>query len=201
VVQGQGTGGHDDQGTGMGIDLSPGQDPELKQQAFAAAGKALGAVIRALFLKAADEGLDDLVGKDKGSRKESWLTLYRAAIRVAAENPKLFVNDGGKPEDQLIRDLFQDMLDVLKDLPPPFTESDAAALAGVALEAVGSNAHRFADKDNPWQQAAADAAGTLMAKLSAARSRTTRSCSTCSPEGYWSIWDARRSRKSRRPRR
>ena len=122
--------------------------------------KAVGAVTRALFLNAAEDGLKDQF------TKEGLLGLYTAALGVAAEQPKLFLGDGSKPEDQFAREMFTSLLGVLKTSPPPFDGEVGIALAGTALEVVGANAHRFAGASSPWEQAAADMVQSLTGHLS-----------------------------------
>ena len=111
--------------------------------------KALGATTRALFLEAAKDGVADQFSR------EGLLGLYRAALGVAAERPKLFLGDGQRPEDELARELFSNFAGVPRNSTPPFDGEVGVALASVALDAVGNNILRFTDDTDLWQHTAA----------------------------------------------
>nr|VFJ45768.1 MAG: hypothetical protein BECKFM1743A_GA0114220_1002910 [Candidatus Kentron sp. FM]VFJ45966.1 MAG: hypothetical protein BECKFM1743C_GA0114222_1003210 [Candidatus Kentron sp. FM]VFK07411.1 MAG: hypothetical protein BECKFM1743B_GA0114221_1004010 [Candidatus Kentron sp. FM] len=119
--------------------------------------KALGAITRAVFLKAAE---DDTL-KDQ-FKKQGLVELYRAALGVAAERPGLFLGDADTSAEKLANDLFARIFTVLKDESPfnqdggLFTKEVGLKLAATAIEAIGSNAHNFTDPAKPWEQVAAD---------------------------------------------
>lgn len=121
--------------------------------------KAIGAVTRALFLQAAEEGLHDQFTRD------GLLGLYSAVVGVAAEQPQLFLGDGGQPEDIFVRDLFTRLMTLVRDSPPPFNREVGVELAQIALEAVGSRVGRFAGGADPWDQVAVDMVQSLIAHL------------------------------------
>jgi hypothetical protein len=127
-----------------------------------AADQGLGALIRALFLEAAERSPNDRFSE------EGLLALFKAAAAAAAASPNLFVNDGGEPEDAVARALFKDMLAAVADVEPPLNRSVAIALGAAALESVGGNAHRFAAAGRPWQAAAADGTRLLLSELAQA---------------------------------
>lgn len=124
--------------------------------------KALGAVTRALFLEAAEDGL-----KDQFTR-EGLLGLYSAALGVAAERPQLFLGDGQRPEDEFARELFSNFSNVLRNSHPPFDGEVGIALASAALGAVGNNIHRFVDDTGLWAQTAAEMVNFLITKFESA---------------------------------
>jgi hypothetical protein len=111
-------------------------------------GKAIGAVTQSLFLEAASNGL-----KDEFTR-EGLIGLYKAALNIATENPQLFL-DGEGPKVDFARDLFLNFTKVLKKARAPFDGKVVVALAGLSLEAVGNNIHRFVKDTDPWGQTAA----------------------------------------------
>jgi hypothetical protein len=120
--------------------------------------KALGAVTQALFLEAAKDGLKDQFARD------GLIGLYKAALNVAAEKPRLFLKGEG-PDVDFARDVFSKFAKVFKDSPPPFDGEVIVALASASLEAVGNNVHRFADDTDPWAQTAADMMQSLTLKF------------------------------------
>ena len=119
---------------------------------------AMGAVIQALFLEAAKDGLNDQFSK------ESMIGLYKAVLNVAAEKPQLFLK-GDDPDVDFCRELFSKFSGVFRDSPPPFNREVAVALAGISLEAVGNNIHRFISDDGPWVQTSAEMVKSLTLKL------------------------------------
>ncbi len=119
---------------------------------------ALGALTQALFLEAVKDGLKDQFTRD------GLVGIYKAALNVAAEKPHLFLNGAG-PDVDFARKVFSRFAEVLRDSPPPFDGEVLIALAGVSLEAVGNNVHRFVDDSDPWAQTAADMLKSLTLKF------------------------------------
>ncbi len=111
---------------------------------------AIGELTQALLGQAAKTGLNNQFTKN------GLIGLYRAALGVAAEKPHLFLDDNGDPRDRIAKDLISNFTSVLMRTPPPFDGSVGVQLAAAALEAVSANAHRFAARDKPWEQTAAD---------------------------------------------
>ena len=120
---------------------------------------AIGELTQALLGQAAKTGLNNQFTKN------GLIGLYRAALRVAAEKPQLFLDDNGDPRDRIAKDLISNFASVLMRTPPPFDGSVGVQLAAAALEAVSANAHRFAARDKPWEQSAADLVGQITEQL------------------------------------
>ncbi len=123
--------------------------------------RAAGALTRAVFLEAAESGLQTQFTKD------GLLGLYAAVLGVAAEQPQLFIRSDGGAEEAFARDIFAGFMTVLKDAPPPFDREVGLELAGVALDTVGRHVHRFAGTSD-WQSTAADLLKAITDRLSRA---------------------------------
>jgi hypothetical protein len=120
---------------------------------------AIGALTKALLGQAAKMGLNNQFTKN------GLIELYRATLGVAAEKPHLFLNDNSDPPDHLAEDLISNFASVLMRTVPPFDGRVGVQLAAAALEAVSANAHRFAGRDKPWEQTAADMVGKIAEHL------------------------------------
>ena len=129
---------------------------------------AIGELTQALLGQAAKTGLNNQFTKN------GLIGLYRAALRVAAEKPQLFLDDNGDPRDRIAKDLISNFASVLMRTPPPFDGSVGVQLAAAALEAVSANAHRFAARDKPWEQSAADLVGQITEQLGKALQENKR---------------------------
>lgn len=123
---------------------------------------AMGALTQALLSQAAETGLDNQF------TKEGLLDLYKATLEIAAKQPHLFLDANGDPQDHLTQDLIAKFASVLMNTPPPFDGNVGVQLAAAALDAVSTNSHRFANKDKPWNQTAADIVSNLAKNLSEA---------------------------------
>jgi hypothetical protein len=123
---------------------------------------AVGALTQALLGQAAKTGLKNQFTKD------GLLDLYKAALSVAAEKPHLFLKDNGAPQDDLAKDLIANFASTLMQAPPPFNSSVGVQLAAAALDAVSTNAHRFADREKPWEQTASDMVSKVAEQLAKA---------------------------------
>ncbi|MDX2448385.1 MAG: hypothetical protein QNK29_14435 [Desulfobacterales bacterium] len=122
---------------------------EFMGSAFSAE-TAIGTLTKALLEQATETGLK------KQLTKEGLLTLYRTALGVAARQPQLFLTKSGDPEEELAKAILSNFAAVLIDTPPPFNGDIGVKLAAAALDAVGTNTHRFAEKDQPWHETAAE---------------------------------------------
>ena len=123
---------------------------------------AMGALTKALLDQAAETGLED------AASTEGLIDLYQAALGVAARRPDLFFDASGNPQTRLAQDMMKNIAAVMKDSPPPFDGRVGGKLAGAALDALSSNAHRFTDPNRPWDAAAAEVFSKLTGDLSAA---------------------------------
>jgi len=123
---------------------------------------AIGALTQALLGQAAKTGLNDQF------TKAGLLDLYRAALGVAAQKPRLFLKSNGDPKDHLAENLIANFASVLMQAPPPFNGSVGVQLAAAALEAVSANAHRFAEQAKPWEQTASDMVSKVAEQLAKA---------------------------------
>jgi len=124
--------------------------------------QALGAVVQALLMEAAEDGLRDQV------RRDGLIGLYRAVLGVAATRPELFF-EGNKPEAALARDALKRFSGTLAAVKrPPFDKGTGLALAAVAIEVVGLHAHRFANPADEWVGVAITVFEDLTSDLSGA---------------------------------
>ena len=122
----------------------------------------VGSLTQAILSQAAKTGMDNQF------TKEGIIGLYKAALGVAAEKPHLFIDDDGNPQDQLAKDLIENFASVLMNASPPFDGGVGVQIASAALEAISNNSHRFARRDEPWEQTAADLVAKMTEQLSAA---------------------------------
>ena len=124
--------------------------------------QALGAVVQALLVEAAEDGLRDPFRQDR------LIGLYRAVLGVAATRPELFF-EGNRPEAALARDALKRFSGTLAAVErPPFDKGTGLALAAVAIEVVGQHAHRFADPADEWVGVAIEVFEDLTSDLAGA---------------------------------
>nr|VFK41036.1 MAG: hypothetical protein BECKSD772E_GA0070983_100913 [Candidatus Kentron sp. SD] len=114
--------------------------------------EALGAITRAVFLKAAED--NDVL--ENQFTKDGLIEIYQAALTVAAKRPDLFLGEAETSAEDLANDLFAKVFSILAASPPPFDKEVGIKLAAIAIETVGANAHNFVDTSKPWEQVAAD---------------------------------------------
>ncbi len=128
-----------------------------------ASDKALGALTGALFATLQDADVRRQFG-DGG-----WIALYKSLLQVAADRPALFVGDGTKPKDQLIRGLLAGTARTLSK-HPGFDGRIGAELTAVALQALNANAGGLLklDKDDEWEGTALAMIGQVSGGLSQA---------------------------------
>ncbi|MEJ2308455.1 MAG: hypothetical protein P8Z31_07755 [Gammaproteobacteria bacterium] len=124
-------------------------------------GRALGAVTRALFVKAAEQRLSDIPGKER------LLGLYGAILDVAAKHPRLFLGDDQTDRDALNHKLFTEVLEALEGLEAPFDREVGSALAGVALEAAAARATLLGQTGDEWHKAGQEILGLVTSNLGA----------------------------------
>jgi hypothetical protein len=107
--------------------------------------KAVGAITAAVLDAAASGGLASV------PTKEGLLSLYRAALGVAASRPELFIK-GGKPDAEAARNMLVAVTGALKQAPLPFNEQNAVDLAVAALDAASTNLPRLIglNPGKPW---------------------------------------------------
>ena len=122
----------------------------------------IGEMTKAMLEQAAEIGLRDQFTTD------GMVSLYKAAIGVAAAKPHLFLKENGNVEDAIVKDLIANFALVLKDAPPPFDGGVGLELARVALDVISSNAHKLAAEDTPFEQIAADILERVARQLSEA---------------------------------
>lgn len=109
------------------------------------AHKAIGALTQAMLQEASKTGLS------RQFTEAGFISLYQAAIGVAAERPELFTGRGGTPVEQLSTDLFAKIAATFKDMTPPFNGDLGADLAVVVLDTLKQDGPRFFDKDGSWE--------------------------------------------------
>lgn len=128
-----------------------------------ASDKALGALTGALFTTLQDADVRRQFG-DGG-----WITLYKSLLQVAADRPALFVGDGAKPKDALIRSLLSGAAKTLSKRPG-FDGQMGAELASMAVQALNANAGGLLklDKDDEWEGMALAMIGQVSGGLSSA---------------------------------
>lgn len=128
-----------------------------------ASDKALGALTGALFATLQDADIRRQFG-DGG-----WITLYKALLQVAADRPALFVGDGAKPKEALIRGLLAGTAGTLAK-HPGFEGQIGAELAAMAVQALNANAGGLLklDKDDEWEGMALAMIGQVSGGLSQA---------------------------------
>jgi hypothetical protein len=120
----------------------------------------IGEMTKALLEQASATGLEHQFTKD------GIVSLYKAAIEVAAKKPHLFLKDNGDVKDAVVQELIANLAHVLKHAPSPFDGNVGLELAGVALNVISSNAHKLAAQDNPWEELAADILENVTRQLS-----------------------------------
>jgi hypothetical protein len=131
--------------------------------------QAIGALTKALLDEAGKGGL-----KDRFS-EAGLLSLYRAAIGVAAARPDLFVGRvGGKDTPAIAVDLFSRVAATLRDAPAPFSTDMGAELAVVALDVVHDHGPALLDPTQPWESVVA----TLVAQVSSGMAGALRTRDT-----------------------
>src|SRR5262249_49975787 len=84
-----------------------------------------------------------------------WISLYRAALGVAAERPELFVGQSERPTEQIASDLLTNVATSLHEAPPPFDGDVGADLAVAVLNTVRTEGPRFLDPNGPWERGVA----------------------------------------------
>ena len=111
------------------------------------AEKAIGALTGALLREASTRTLQD------NFSEAGFIALYRAALGVAATQPKLFVGraDTDDKLKKLATDLIGGAAEALRTAPVPFNGDLGAQLAGVALKSLAQNAGAFLDPKQPWE--------------------------------------------------
>lgn len=123
---------------------------------------AVGALTQALLQQAGALGLRQQFSE------AGWISLYRAALGVAAGRPELFVGQGERPTEQIARDLLASAATVLRDAPPPFDGDLGADLVTAVLDTLRGAGARLLDPNQPWERGAADLAAQVVAGLVAA---------------------------------
>ncbi|WP_262690015.1 hypothetical protein [Kordiimonas aestuarii] len=127
---------------------------------------ALGAVTTALFSELQSTAADGNVLDQ--FKKEGLIQLYQSGLKVAVDNPSLFIS-GDSPKNELFRDLLKGTATVLSQ-NPTFKGQVGTALAAMAIEVVGSNAPKLLklNPDEPWEKVAEKALEQVTGSLSAA---------------------------------
>ena len=107
--------------------------------------KAIGALTQAMLQEASNTGLKQQF------TETGFISLYQAALGVAAERPELFLGRAGTPAEELSADLFAKVASTFKDAPPPFNGDLGADLAVAVLDTLKQDGPRFFDKENAWE--------------------------------------------------
>lgn len=122
--------------------------------------KAAGMLAGALLSKLASQGVQQSLSS------EGVFELYKAALTVVAETPELLIKQDGttKQEDQIIQDVFNNIINTLKDVPGPFDvyfKDVPVMILAASLEAVGKNV-TARSSHNEWENVATDIAGKIL---------------------------------------
>ncbi len=109
--------------------------------------RAIGALTQAMLQQAATTGLK------QEFTESGFISLYQAALGVAAARPELFLGRPGTSAEKLASDLFAKVAGTLKTAAPPFNSDLGTALAVDVLDAVKQDGPRFFEKEGPWENA------------------------------------------------
>lgn len=110
-------------------------------------GTAVGAVTQALLREASKAGVEALFSTT------GFLTLYKAALGVAAERPEVFLGRPDTPGERIATTLFAKIATTLRSAPVPFNADLGAALVGIALDAMREYGMASLGGNGPWEQA------------------------------------------------
>jgi hypothetical protein len=109
---------------------------------------AMGALTQALLHEASQRGLRAQFSE------AGFLTLYRAALDVAASRPELFVGRADRQVLEVATGLIGGIAAQLHDAPPPLSADLGTALAGVVLETLQQHSTGLLNAAQPWEQLA-----------------------------------------------
>ncbi|HEX5792512.1 MAG TPA: hypothetical protein VFY01_04500, partial [Rheinheimera sp.] len=121
--------------------------------------KALGLVTQALFVKAAELGLNAQFSQ------QGLLQSFQITLEVIAQRPQLFVQMDSPQLSRFSQDLLGKMAGVLAAASYPFDQNVTSLLLQQALLVTSQHAQRMLSPDKPWQSVAANMVSALLSTL------------------------------------